>query len=201
MCVFGGWGETVWNVVGSGALPVINAPGGDEYSRWPAGLSLMIYGHTPAASEHMTPAKSAAQVYSITLLLEPAEYEYKYYINPGTSKAEWDGDPFRKFFVTNSNLLINDWFGSLTNPLGTDINEKGNLVSIYPNPAKDRLHVESSSSISEVRLVDMLGQVVRNVPVSDHRVQLDVSDLNGGIYFIQVLNAEGMDVQRVQILN
>ena len=61
------------------------------------------------------------------------------------------------------------------------------LFSIFPNPVKDILHIESGSELSSARLFDMTGRIVRQVNLhGSFSWELDISGLYKGIYFLKV---------------
>ncbi|MFP4622006.1 MAG: T9SS type A sorting domain-containing protein [Bacteroidales bacterium] len=76
-------------------------------------------------------------------------------------------------------------------------------VSIYPNPAKDRVFVrlETIGSEAIIKLFNIHGQLSRSyrVTTSGQRVteQLDVTALNKGIYLLQVDYGEGRVTRRL----
>ena len=63
-------------------------------------------------------------------------------------------------------------------------------LTVYPNPATGSVWVEIPNGLSNgsVSVIDSRGQsVLSNSPVrGEQRVQLDLSDLPGGIYFIRL---------------
>lgn len=65
------------------------------------------------------------------------------------------------------------------------------LVKAYPNPTSDILNVElENGTIAAIRLVDLTGRIVREIHPSSARVELNLSDLNGGAYIMQVIDAK-----------
>ncbi len=72
----------------------------------------------------------------------------------------------------------------------TGINSVGadNSISVYPNPAKEILTIESKQSfMSEIKLSDVLGQVVsQQVSLHVSHTKLNVSSLPAGIYILEV---------------
>ncbi len=73
-------------------------------------------------------------------------------------------------------------------------------ITIFPNPVQSTLHVESNIRISQIQLLDMLGQRVMAQTVNDIHHELNVSGLKDGLYFIQVFTDRGMKTLRVQII-
>lgn len=65
------------------------------------------------------------------------------------------------------------------------------LVKAYPNPTADILNVElENGTIAAIRLIDLTGRMVRDIRPSSARVELNLSDLNGGAYIMQVIDAK-----------
>ncbi len=60
--------------------------------------------------------------------------------------------------------------------------EKINL-SVYPNPATDKIFIEPIGNISSLNIMDAMGHMVR--VVSTQSSVVDISDLSAGIYFIK----------------
>ena len=72
-----------------------------------------------------------------------------------------------------------------------------NNVSIYPNPAKDRLYIETESEIEEVIVYDIYGRhQVTETPSHQEMISIDISNLTSGIYFVKINTAEGNIVKR-----
>ncbi len=67
--------------------------------------------------------------------------------------------------------------------------------NLSPNPAKNYLSVElkAVSEITELKLMDMFGKQLKEIPVSGNyvREKISVEDLPSGIYFLQIATAKG----------
>jgi hypothetical protein len=62
-----------------------------------------------------------------------------------------------------------------------------NIVSFYPNPAKNSLTINNeTSSLLNAQLINALGQKVRSFNLENGKKTIDVSDLNEGLYYISV---------------
>lgn len=137
-------------------------------------------------------------IYTLTIELPAGEYAYKYFLNDGWDNGEWPGDPNRTFEVVDGDVVLNDWFGSLNDP--TNVAELEPVaLQIYPNPARDVVNIVSSELIQEIRLINMLGQMIHTSTVESASVQLNVSGFDRGIYFIQIRTDKGFTTERVQI--
>lgn len=61
-----------------------------------------------------------------------------------------------------------------------------NTFAIYPNPAKEMLTIVNNSNVvTEVEIVNMVGQVVKRFEISDKK-ELNISDLESGVYFVEM---------------
>ena len=138
--------------------------------------------------------------YSITLHLEAGEYPYKYFsdlIGDGWEGGEWDAGDDRMVEVTGD-MEVYDHFGFTDDEVSvTDIATPG--LNLYPNPASSVVHIRSEETINQLRLIDILGQVVYTASPQDYNFELNVSGFDNGVYFIQVLTSSGFKTERLQI--
>ena len=68
----------------------------------------------------------------------------------------------------------------------TGISEAEMQINIFPNPANDILNITSSEQISEIEIVNLLGQIVRRMEVNADNVVCDVEDLTSGVYVVRI---------------
>lgn len=68
------------------------------------------------------------------------------------------------------------------------ISEENNAIHIYPNPSFDKLNIESNISDGLVRFWN-----TQNVLMKQQRINknIDISFLNQGIYFVEIINSKG----------
>ncbi len=65
-------------------------------------------------------------------------------------------------------------------------------VTIYPNPTSDFLSIESESELSNVSFFDVTGRMVKQIDLNGElKSSIDVSEMNKGIYILQVVTTEG----------
>ncbi len=69
--------------------------------------------------------------------------------------------------------------------LGSNSFDTSNFVA-YPNPVKDVLNLSYKAAISNVKVINLLGQEVVNAKANTNDVQVDMSALNAGIYIVNV---------------
>ena len=59
-------------------------------------------------------------------------------------------------------------------------------VQMFPNPAQDRVTLQSNNEIESIQIISINGQVVRTIEPAAYQKELILSDLNPGIYYIMV---------------
>ena len=98
--------------------------------------------------------------------------------------------------ATKSNYLMTG--NDPTTGIG-DVQASMNVVT-YPNPATEMVYVSTESAISSFEMVDALGRkVMGNENLNADILELNVSDLNAGIYFITITTEHGTATQRVSV--
>lgn len=88
-------------------------------------------------------------------------------------------------------IVIDNFVVSATTDIAENIN---NAISIYPNPATSILNV-NANGYNEVQIINMLGQVVYNTTMNDN-AQINVRNLNDGVYFVRLNGANGTTTQK-----
>ena len=73
----------------------------------------------------------------------------------------------------------------------TGIEENASLeIALFPNPANDILNITSSETISEIEIVNTLGQVVKRIEVNSDNAVCDVEELVNGVYIVRIHGTE-----------
>ncbi len=73
-------------------------------------------------------------------------------------------------------------------------------LNLYPNPTSGNLFIESDQDIIDVRVIDILGQVVYNAPVNGNNHRIDVNGKRIGMYFVQVNTSAGVITESIQVV-
>ncbi len=103
-----------------------------------------------------------------------------------------DGFHFR--YVAGANqagtLYFEDLrFVTLLGETPTHINEETkNDVVIYPNPAREIINLNSTSSIQEIRVINLSGNLVKLIKPGSDKAVVNVSDFQPGLYIFNVLS-------------
>ena len=86
--------------------------------------------------------------------------------------------------------------------VGTAEVDAGNAISLFPNPAQDRVAIGFRQAVrgeAAVRLLNLQGQVVqqRRFPEAGRQVQLNTAGLPSGVYFVNVQAEEGVFTEKL----
>jgi len=94
-----------------------------------------------------------------------------------------------------------DIYGNESDPSTVDASITGTIeiigngreISVYPNPAFDVLMIKTTESIEKIEILDISGKTVLT---KARTKELNVSDLNRGVYFIKVQTESGTYTSR-----
>jgi len=111
------------------------------------------------------------------------------YVLAGYSKSN-DGD------VSGNHGGFDYWVVKLANPLSTD-DFLSKSVSVYPNPASERVfvHTGTDSNLVQLSLYGLLGQLLRTTKENS----ISVSELPKGVYFLQVKTDKGEVTKKIVV--
>ena len=78
------------------------------------------------------------------------------------------------------------------------IEEMNASFNVYPNPVNDRLYIETEATIESVTIYTVTGAMVgqQTTVNGQQTLSIDVTNLNGGVYFVKVVTENGEAVQR-----
>ena len=156
----------------------------------------------------------------ITTLSDRLYFEHRQRLTTESYEIDWmapaNGTGDVSFYAVgnavNGSGTSGDEVATLTSPL-TISEEVASSVfdvatldldwNIYPNPVADAINMNvnlEESDDFQLRIIDQTGRLIRTNEITlnrgENRNQYQVSDLNTGIYFLQLVNAEGVATQR-----
>ncbi|MEI6900705.1 MAG: T9SS type A sorting domain-containing protein, partial [Bacteroidota bacterium] len=83
---------------------------------------------------------------------------------------------------------------------GVGINElSATNVSVFPNPVRDVMNVQSGLNMQEIQIFNIVGQMVYNQKVDGGNLTLNVGNLKPGVYNMKVKVAEGFINKKIVI--
>jgi thermitase len=62
-------------------------------------------------------------------------------------------------------------------------NIDSSTISIYPNPTKDRLYIQSDYGVNDIKIYDITGRFIKK---HEHTSEVDMTTLNKGIYLLKI---------------
>ncbi|MFC0604521.1 FG-GAP-like repeat-containing protein [Winogradskyella pulchriflava] len=68
---------------------------------------------------------------------------------------------------------------------------------VYPNPVKNILYINGNKTISDVAIYNILGQNILSSNPNTTEVQVDVSSLEKGVYFVNISDATSSEIVKI----
>ncbi len=110
------------------------------------------------------------------------------------------GNTINEFSISGNGTIwvaANDGvYSTLTSGVGLEENSK-NTVSIYPNPSADQITVVSNETDFSIRIYDLYGKLLKEIPVNTHSKTIDIQDLSVGSYIVTYKSINGMKSQKI----
>jgi len=88
------------------------------------------------------------------------------------------------YFDYNLPVITNTATTTVTNLSSTHTPDQLDVISIYPNPVGDILHLESKKRLEKLAIFDVVGRVVLSIEIQNG--QINVAHLPAGTYFVKV---------------
>ena len=91
------------------------------------------------------------------------------------------------FFDNNPPVITNETMNKIGEPSSMEDHRDAAELTVYPNPAQDRLHISSEASMEgRAVLRDMVGKRVLTRSLNGSRTTLNVNELPSGVYLLSV---------------
>ena len=106
-------------------------------------------------------------------------FEYNFITDIYSKKNDFNGN--------NGGYLFNNCLVEIS-PSVSGVKEQGssNSLLIYPNPSFDNLNIIDNEMIKQLELISITGQILLSKMVNEKSYQLQVGDLNQGVYFVKI---------------
>jgi hypothetical protein len=75
-----------------------------------------------------------------------------------------------------------------------------NTVNVYPNPATSVLIITSTSTIHQVEMFNLNGQLIHTTQNTDNNLQINTNDFAQGFYFVKIYSENGVTTKKVSII-
>jgi hypothetical protein len=111
---------------------------------------------------------------------------------PWPEAADGDGFYLQLLDANSDNSLAINWVASSSEVLNTNDfdNSKVNFI-VYPNPAKEKLMINSEQTIQKIAIFNLLGQQIKTFQVNFKSGEINISELSKGIYFLNLKLIDG----------
>ncbi len=114
------------------------------------------------------------------------------FIISGYSNSDISGDK-----TENSRGGVDFWILKHAQILGTEENKLFTLITIYPNPAKNNLQINTQDqNIDQINIYSLTGNKLMALDVNTVSPNIDVSTLASGVYFIQFYSGKNVVLKK-----
>ena len=85
---------------------------------------------------------------------------------------------------------------------GTGIADAETLKSakLYPNPVRESLKIENLNEATDINIYNIMGQEVQKVSSVMGSVEIDMSGLSNGLYFVKMQNGKNIRTEKIQVV-
>lgn len=119
--------------------------------------------------------------------------------NPSGAKYNFTDDaPLSSINYYRLQMVSTDGKMDYSKVVSVSGKEGKQTLSIYPNPVKAELNVLTDGTIEGISIYDMTGRMVRQY--NDNRSKVNVQDLPNGIYFVRLLDKNGLIGEAVRFV-
>jgi hypothetical protein len=74
--------------------------------------------------------------------------------------------------------------------------ELNTLIKLFPNPADEFIYIESDYDELQFQIMDILGKVVIMQESYENKTEIDLSEIQSGIYFITINSSENKIIKK-----
>jgi hypothetical protein len=179
-----------------------------------ANIANPIYGNTVVQADLSLTANSkinSGTVYfqSKEITLNPgfevavgASFEATYLSCPSANPSKEEISVDSGFVVINTPETYANFLKNTSNQIigkSTLISEIcENSITLFPNPVVDEINISSEiNEITSMKIVNLQGIVIFENEYNQNEINLDLSYLNAGIYFVQIITKKGITTQKI----
>ena len=144
----------------------------------------------PVNSGYITMVGDNTYGSSITITVEPAENFVFDYWTENDVIISHENEYNINFIVDDHHIVAH-----LRDVTSVGENAQQTL-NIYPNPVSDKLFIEAKDAISNVEIYNLTGAKVIGKECNSYKVEMEVGELQSGIYFIRMTTANTAETRR-----
>ena len=125
-------------------------------------------------------------------LIDQVEYTDK---EPWPESADGDGFYLQLIDINSDNSLAINWVASSSEVLSANgFNNSEVNFTVYPNPAEEKLMINSEQAIEKITIFNLLGQQIKTFQVDFKSGEINISKLNKGMYFLNLKLEDGASI-------
>lgn len=136
------------------------------------------------------------------------EYVNQYQEPVSLDLSPYQGNNIRlrfRGYNESMDVLTYSWFIDNVKVVATDTTEvsvgevmlNDDVVSLYPNPAKDQVRINSKAKIRNIQIVGINGEMMENKEMDRTGSDLPLEGYAKGVYFIRLVTDEGVIVKKL----
>ena len=110
--------------------------------------------------------------------------------------ADGNGAYLQLISTSLDNALASSWVANTSGTLASTGFTNSSSLQISPNPAESSLHIQSEVALQQVVIYSSIGQALRYENVASTQLDLDISNLSKGIYFVQTTSVQGSTISK-----
>ncbi|MEY2692021.1 MAG: hypothetical protein RIT03_411 [Bacteroidota bacterium] len=110
--------------------------------------------------------------------------------------ADGNGAYLQLISTSLDNNLASSWVANTSGTLASTGFTPSATLQISPNPAESVLHIQSEVALQQVVIYSSIGQSLRYENVASTQVDIEISDLSKGIYFVQTTSSQGSTISK-----
>jgi hypothetical protein len=116
---------------------------------------------------------------------------------PWPLEADGTGSYLQLIDTSLDNNVAANWQPSTNAILSTNAFKSSDSVIVYPNPVATTLFIQSIKPITNIKVFDVLGTLLQNVPVNANLGTVNLSTYAKGVYFVAVYDENGSTTKRI----
>lgn len=118
-----------------------------------------------------------------------------FFTNLGLNPVTWFQYKFDVLAATAGTVYFDNIYFT-SSPLGIKEFDSSS-ISMYPNPSNNWVTIDSKEIVDSVSIVNVLGQIMLNKEVNNTSFTLDISNLNPGQYFVNIISNNNKLVKKL----
>jgi hypothetical protein len=80
---------------------------------------------------------------------------------------------------------------------GIDEKNMNSNIIVYPNPAQNMITVKSPENlVLNIKIADLFGRIINDINTNSQTVEIDISNLSVGIYFISIWDSQSKTIKK-----